>query len=328
MKYSLMVYAENQKTFNIGDYVQSLAARQYLPQVDYFVNREKLGEFHGEKTKLIMNGWFTHNVKNWVPSTDIFPHLISFHVNNTAAEGMLSERGVNFLKKNQPIGCRDKFTTDLLRSHGIDAYFSGCLTLTLDSFKVADDQRGDNIYIVDPLYGLPTREKVFFNVKSVLRSIRNGDIFALNARKKFLSQIIDEDLLARATYIKQELPAKTYSEEEKFALAEELLHKYARAKLVITSRIHCALPCLALGTPVIFINGFDGFVDSCRLDGLAELFNRVDVDRSTGKVSNNFNLQGKINSNIQLSNPQHYLALAEKMKESCRGFINEVVVHH
>jgi len=31
-------------------------------------------------------------------------------------------------------------------------------------------------------------------------------------------------------------------------------YKYARAKLVITIRIHAALPCLALNTPVILVN--------------------------------------------------------------------------
>ncbi|WP_264821067.1 polysaccharide pyruvyl transferase family protein [Acinetobacter schindleri] len=39
-----------------------------------------------------------------------------------------------------------------------------------------------------------------------------------------------------------------------------MLEKYSTAKLVITSRIHCALPCLAMGTPVIYINGFDNFL--------------------------------------------------------------------
>ena len=76
-----------------------------------------------------------------------------------------------------------------------------------------------------------------------------------------------------------------------------LLNKYARAKLVITSRIHCALPCLAMGTPVIFINGFDSFVDSCRFDGIIELFNRIDVNPKTGEYKANFNLPEKININ-------------------------------
>lgn len=35
--------------------------------------------------------------------------------------------------------------------------------------------------------------------------------------------------------------------------AKYLIRKYAKAKLVVTSRIHCALPCLGIETPVIFV---------------------------------------------------------------------------
>lgn len=35
--------------------------------------------------------------------------------------------------------------------------------------------------------------------------------------------------------------------------AEELIKRYSKARLVVTSRLHCALPCVALGTPVIFV---------------------------------------------------------------------------
>ena len=41
--------------------------------------------------------------------------------------------------------------------------------------------------------------------------------------------------------------------EARLAMAERLLELYARARLVVTSRLHCALPCLALGTPVLFM---------------------------------------------------------------------------
>ena len=37
-------------------------------------------------------------------------------------------------------------------------------------------------------------------------------------------------------------------------IAKELLAKYQKAELVITSRLHCALPCAAFGTPVIVVN--------------------------------------------------------------------------
>ncbi len=326
MKYSLMIYNENKRTFNIGDYIQSLAAKQFLPKVDGYINREKLAQYKGEQTKLIMNGWFTHNTTNWVPSDGIDPILISFHINNTAAPNMLNEKGINFLKSKQPIGCRDHFTVKLLQEKGIDAYFSGCLTLTLDSYKVSEVERGEDIYIVDPLYGFPNKKRIFYDYKSIIRGIQSGEILKLNEKQKYMKKIFTKKFLKKAQYIEQELPAKTYSEDEKFEMAEELLHKYARAKLVVTSRIHCALPCLAMGTPVIYINGFDSFVDSCRLDGLAELFNRVDIDRTAGLISNNFDVSGKIDTKTKIENSMLYKDLSNRMKKRCRDFINETTI--
>ena len=321
MRYGLLKYEENKKFFNVGDNVQSLAAKQYLPQVDEFLNREKLADYKGEKIKLIMNGWFTHNIHNWVPSDDIEPLFVSFHINNTAAPAMLSEKGIAYLKKHEPIGCRDQFSADTLKAKGIDAYFSGCLTLTLDTYKVDDSQRGEDIYIVDPLYSYPSFEKVTYDYKRFLRSIQNGKIFKIGDKKKHISNFIDADLLKTAHYVNQEPPANKYTTDEKFAMAEELLHKYAKAKLVITSRIHCALPCLAMGTPVIFVNGFDSFVDSCRFDGILDLFNRIDVNTKTGEFTANFPLEGKISRDTMVKNLGKHHALAEPMKAKCREFI-------
>ena len=101
-------------------------------------------------------------------------------------------------------------------------------------------------------------------------------------------------------------------------MAEDLLNKYARAKMVITSRIHCALPCLALGTPVIFVNGFDSFVDSCRFDGILELFNRIDVDSQTGAFTSNFGLEGKIDDNTTIKNLEKHHDLANALKKTVR----------
>ena len=321
MRYGLLTYKENKRVFNVGDNIQSLAAKQYLPQVDEMLNREKLGDYRGEKLKLIMNGWFTHNIHNWVPSEDIDPLFVSFHINNTAAPFMLSEKGIAYFKKHEPIGCRDQFSVDTLKAKGIDAYFTGCLTLTLDNYKVDDSQRTDDIYIVDPLYSYPTYEKVTYDYRRFLRSIQNGNLFKLGKQKKHVAKFIDADLLNTAIYINQEPPSGKYSDQEKFAMAEDLLHKYAKAKLVITSRIHCALPCLAVGTPVIFVNGFDSFVDSCRFDGILDLFNRIDVETATGKFTANFPLEGKINHHTVVKNFGKHHALAEPLKEKCRAFI-------
>lgn len=321
VKYGLMTYAENKRFFNVGDYIQSLAARQFLPSVDKYVNREQLGAYEGDPIKLVMNGWFTHNAANWVPSATIAPLFVSFHVNNTAAPLMLDARGVAYLKDHEPIGCRDRFTETLLKDKGIDAYFSGCLTLTLDSYRVDDSERDDAVYIVDPLYGYPTLAKATYDLRRFTRSVLSGDIFHVGRRSRHLHRFIDADLLASAEFIHQEPPANTYTDAQKFAMAEDLLNKYARAKLVITSRIHCALPCLALGTPVIFVNGFTSFVDSCRFDGILDLFNRIDIDSNTGEFTASFPLPGKIQANTQVVNPPHYRALADTMKATCRDFV-------
>ena len=45
---------------------------------------------------------------------------------------MLSPEGIAYLQKHAPIGCRDHYTLQLLQKHQIPAYFSGCLTLSLN----------------------------------------------------------------------------------------------------------------------------------------------------------------------------------------------------
>lgn len=201
MKFGLLTYEENKNTYNVGDYIQSLAAAQYLPRVDAYVNREKLADYRGEKMKMILNGWFTHNTKNWIPSEDIEPLFISFHINNTASKNMLSPEGVAYLKKHEPIGCRDKFTVTLLQEKGIEAYFSGCLTLTLDSYKKDPQVKREGFYVVDPLYGYPTSDKIFSSYKKILRGIASGEIFALNKRKNTFQNYCWKSFLPRLNFL-------------------------------------------------------------------------------------------------------------------------------
>lgn len=323
MSHSVLIYQNTNNTFNVGDYIQSIAASHFLPEINHYINREELGAYKGEKTKLIMNGWFTHEPKTWVPSSDISPLFISFHINSQAKNDILSIAGIQYLKLHEPIGCRDHNTTNMLIDKGIDAYFSGCLTLTLDHYKVDDDQRNDSIYIVDPLFNYPSKKKCMENFKSFRRHIKNGSIFKINQVKNILEKNFNSEILKSAEYIEHELPANNFSEEQKFQLADELLNKYARAKLVITSRIHCALPCLALGTPVIFIDGFDHINDTCRFDGVTNLFNKIKINRNTKILEKNFktNSTGQIDLNTIPNNPQTHLKLIDHLKTECQNFI-------
>lgn len=321
MKYSVMTYKEGKFKFNIGDYIQSLAAKQFLPDASGYVNREELGKYAGDESKIILNGWFTHEPDTWIPSEKLKPLFISFHVNSSAAKRMLNDSGVRYLKRFEPIGCRDYYTVRLLNEKGVKAYFSGCLTLTLDSYSKKTDRSNGEIYIVDPLYGFPNKSRVFNSIKSTVKNTLNGNIFHLNSANKYMRQIFSKSLLDRAKYIEQELPSNKYSEEEKFLLADEMLSKYSAAKLVITSRIHCALPCLAMGTPVIYLNGFEQEFDACRMEGLSGLFNVIDVNRRTGEITSNFKYKGLIDENTEVENKKDYLELANLLSSKVNEFI-------
>lgn len=323
MKYAIMTYKESVRTFNTGDYIQSLAAQQFLPNTDVLINREKLGQYKGERAKIILNGWFTHEPETWVPSEKLTPLFVSFHINSSAASRLLSPQGINYLKKHEPIGCRDHYTVRILKEKGINAYFTGCLTLTLDSYANKADLRNDKIYIVDTLYGFPNKERIYSGYRSFIKALITGDIFHTNAAHETMKKIFTKNLLDNAEYISQEPAANTFSEDEKFVIARDILKKYSTAKLVITSRIHCALPCLAMGTPVIYINGFESEFDACRMEGLVDLFHTINVNRKTGEISANFDFPELIDENFAIKNKDTYLKLANDLKQTVQNFISE-----
>lgn len=322
MKYALMTYMNVKNTFNVGDYIQSLAAKQFLPQVDTYINREELGQYDGDLAKIIMNGWFTHKPKTWIPSNNLHPLFLSFHINSNRANDMLSTDGIAYLKKYEPIGCRDYYTVRLLEEKGIKAFFSGCLTLTLDSYR-SSLPREDKIYIADPLYGLPNKDRVFSDIRGFVNGIVRGDIWHLGDAEKFMKKIFSENLLNNAEYIKQEPSSQGYTEEQKFNFADKLLRKYSRAKLVITSRIHCALPCLAMGTPVIYLNAFEQEFDACRMEGISELFNTININRKTGEITSNFDYGSIIDEDFILENKKDYLVLKNNLKKIVNDFITK-----
>jgi hypothetical protein len=319
MQYGLLSYTSTHGTYNLGDNVQSLAARQYLPRVDNFINREAMADFECPESQLILNGWFTHNPSNWVPSPAIKPLFVSFHLNSSAADRMLSEKGVNYLKNHAPIGCRDRHTVRVLESHGIAAYFSGCLTLTLSGYRNPNPTR-EKCYIVDPLFNFPDLPDLFASPKRFLRGLRKGEPARILKKQRLLKQIFAPAFYKSAQHKKHVLPSAGVTVEAQFTRAESYLRDYADAKLVVTSRIHCALPCLAMGVPVIFINAFDDYVDSCRFDGLLELFNRIDI-APDGSMTNNFGLKGRIDGSFVPKNLTVHEPLAAKLRAVCEGFV-------
>lgn len=316
-KFGLIAYDELEYA-NIGDYVQSIAAKQYLPKVDSLINRDKMNLYDEDNVKMIMNGWYMGNAENWPPSDLIDPLFVSIHINSTVKEALTSPQSIAYFKKHEPIGCRDVYTMNLLKAKGVEAYFSGCLTLTLaKTYK--RETVSDEILIIDPLFHCLTIKEMIVNPKKMAKRIVTGRVGEYNLRSKILKEFFTKELLEQAIHIPQ--MTSTIGIEDSFSKANQFLLRLSRAKLVITSRIHTALPCLAMGTPVIFLNGgFSNEMNNCRFEGLIDFFHTIDVDKK-GKGKASFEMENKIGVDFKLKNKQLHLPFAESIKNRCEDFI-------
>ncbi|PIP87352.1 hypothetical protein COW81_00735 [Candidatus Campbellbacteria bacterium CG22_combo_CG10-13_8_21_14_all_36_13] len=313
--YGLLKYSTN----NIGDEIQSLVARQFLPRVDILLDRDKLNKVRSkQKIKVIMNGWFTHLPENWPPSEAIEPLFISFHITPSAIKIMTTEKSLAYLKKHAPIGCRDLYTQNILRSHSIDTYFSGCLTLT---FHKNRDKVAKHIFVVDleknDLSELPTtmiKDATYTNHYSILPITGSVTLFLskLLRRYYFLTDKLKTESLLKIFIKKIELWfCGIFSNNFKFNKASEVLDLYKNASLVITSRLHCALPCVAFGTPVIFLSRN---IENVRFKEYMEYFITKSDIASVSDIDNFI-------KNKMIKNDQSLYQIKQTLIQKCRQFI-------
>jgi hypothetical protein len=321
-KYGVIVYEggkfKEQNLLNLGDYVQSTAAKQFLPEVNHHVTREGMHLYNDENIKMIMNAWYMANPENFPPSNKITPLYVSVHLNSSIIDRIFRPEVIEHFKKHQPIGCRDNHTRDLLRAKGVDAYYSGCMTLTL-GHTYKRKNISDEVIFADIMHDSLSMKKLLKQPLRLGKRILNGRIKELSVKRDVLQKYFDEDVLNRAVYIDQMVPY--INADVGFEMADKYLKRLSSARFVVTSRIHTALPCLAMGTPVIFVNGgFKTKVDNCRFDGLFDFFNRIDVD-SSGNSKCNFSFSGeKINIRTVLKNKDLHVPFANDLIKKCQDF--------
>lgn len=155
---------------NIGDYIQAIATRQFVDSIDEYIEQEEADQYFPKDKKrirLIMNGWFQWRAENWPPSEYVHPLLVSMHISPLKATQLLSDKGIQFLRQNGPVGCRDTGTMKLLEKYNIPAYFSACMTLTLGrTYRIPENDR-KGVYFVDPYFDFPKSIVIDENGKKV-----------------------------------------------------------------------------------------------------------------------------------------------------------------
>lgn len=290
-KYGVIFY---KGTSNIGDDIQLYAAMRFLPQVDYIIEREAMDSFvskNHEKVKAIMNGWYFHKAESWPPTPFIKPKTLSMHfTNNMMIDGWSAKYpevfdgyGKKFFKDHEPIGCRDTHTVHLMEQLGVEHYFSSCLTTTL-SLKQKKK-------VEDVIYAVDVDDEVLH----------------------YIEEHTSSKVISLTHVMTKEDQEQSF--EERMKKVEELLLKYQNAKMVVTSRLHVALPCLALETPVLLIRHDDPLYPG-RLDTF--------YDFVTNTSRENL-LRGGVIGFLKKpkKNPTKYLKYRKQLIADCEEFVKD-----
>ncbi len=168
-----------------------------------------------EDTWVLCFGWYMHamfGMRHGFPlHRNLRPVFISFHCNK---RDLLTPAAVEYLKRYGPVGCRDWTTVYLLLSMGVPAFFSGCVTTTIDTVfpEVPRPAADAPVAYVDVPAG--PDGKSYRHSSGVVR------------KRSFVANV-------RA--------------------AIDLLETYrTRHGKVVTSRLHCYLPVRSLGVEVDF----------------------------------------------------------------------------
>lgn len=235
MKYGIISFGRNPEQGtnqygNLGDWYQSFAVeklfRSFLSDDEIkYIYRTDISSYRGEKTRLMLQGCFLHlkGAPVFPVSKDIDPCFFGFH-----CLSVKDRKYIKNLPEDTVIGCRDEPTFRLMEKLGKKAFISGCITATLDK-----------------------REK----------EPENGKVFLVDAPDEILN-FIPEELRDKTEYISQSfrLENNLSDSETHEALrkkAEETLLRYKNeASLVVTSRLHVASPCTAMGIPVILVRKY------------------------------------------------------------------------
>lgn len=225
-KYTGKTYVDGSAIYNIGDNFQTFAIdniyeKMGIPKKDIVdINACEMKNYSGDYVIVLMAGYASHYKRfNQLPASEkIIPLFFSFEMSDETCDDI-----VPYLRQHMPIGCRDEATMKLLRRKGIEAYTSGCLTISLPRREKEPDKK--KVFLVD----IPS------------------------ALEKYIPSEIKEN----CEYINHEgtINHAPMTDEDRMRIddyAKEVFIKYkTEASLVITSRLHAASPCLALGIPVI-----------------------------------------------------------------------------
>lgn len=200
---------------NLGDDIQAYAVEQFVP-AEHTVDRERLDQApeEGFSRDLLLFGWLMHS-DHWPPAPQYQVHPLAVHI-APQCRPMMSETA-QWWQRWGRIPCRDSSTAEYFLGQDVDAEFSGCATLTLRRW---------------------------------VKPVRNLVVIADAKAADGLPQLRFQQVMEQTHHLPR---PKHRNPRYRARRTKEALRAYQQAEMVVTSRLHVMLPCLAFGTPVLFI---------------------------------------------------------------------------
>ena len=225
---------QGRTNINIGDYLQFMAIsnlykRMRVPAEDiYYIGQKDTIDYRGEEILLPINNsihLFLQDGKIAISPhiTPVFLGVVITTANRDYdIDAFLQDKhNHDYFLSHSPVGCRDEATYAYFMKYDIPAYINGCLTAT---FPKAEKLSGESIIFADAPKNL---------LKWVPNNILDANILFTTQQFQFNEEAI-----------------KDYHKIFDFVRAKYEYYMQ-NARLIITSRLHVALPCAAFGIPVV-----------------------------------------------------------------------------
>lgn len=215
---------------NLGDDLLTLAASRLLPRVDRVLDAQRLDDPMADlepddRIVTLLCGKALNQPVHWPPERHIAPVVVGAHFAREDVWGVplgkLQGAGLDYLRGCGVIGCRDDQSVKLMEELGIPCRLTACLTLTLERPQVEKAQRPYIVCCDMPAETVPALEHALPGYE-----IREVSHIMEEASEDYQQRMLD---------------------------AHERLKLYAGAKCVLTRRLHCAMACLAVDTPVMML---------------------------------------------------------------------------
>lgn len=202
------------------------------------------------------------------------------------------------------------------------------------------------------MYVLAKHSKFFkkiyssFGYKHKMFNIRNKKIkkvfkyFQLAYFYRVYTSLFSKELIENAVYTTQWIDLKdgdvssklsaenkSFEDELLLSMADKLIRRYAKAKMVITSRIHCGLPSLGCETPVLFVTSEELQSQSKtkvggRLEGLSDLFHLVTYKKNnTITLTSELQCKDKLTSKFCFTNKDIFKKYRDSLIQRCCDFV-------